>query len=162
MTISIEADYKRFCGLHSWYKHIPLSGKDFYVYQSQGDQPRNGVCPQVMDTVGMHWHFSTREPDAPSVLVRFGPFLRGIEGYDDMRDDMRDLPITRGFNIIVSDAGSDWLPWIETNYPHLAHVDWRSPSVEWKEPRAVEELYKNECARYWRHLTHNISSHMCK
>jgi hypothetical protein len=110
------------------------------------------VFPEVIDTIGMHWHFSTREPDVPSVKVRFGPFLRGIEGYDDIQG----VPITRGFNIIVSDAGSEWLPWIEANYPHLSHIDWRSPSVEWTEPSAIEELYKNECARYWRDLLPNV------
>lgn len=154
--LSLEADYKRFCGLHSWYKHIPLTGKDFYVYQAQGEQARNGVCPQVSDPIGMHWHFSTwpLDPTDPtaSYKVRFGPFLRGIEGWMD-----NNTPIVNGFHIIVSDAGTVFMEWIEKNYPHLAHLDWCSPMLRYTAHAAIKEIYQTECARYWRDLTTVLS-----
>ena len=154
IPMPIQEDYKRFCGLHSWYKHITLAGKDYYVYLAQGQQPRNGVCPEVDDPFGLHWHFSTRPPNEPveSFKVRFGPFLRGIEGY------WKDEPLVNGFHIIVYDAGTNWHPWIQEKYPHLAHIDdWRSPYIAQKYPRAVEEIYKTECAQYWEDvLAHGV------
>ena len=51
-------DFQRFQTLHSWYKHIPLEGLDFYVFQANGDQIRNGIDPQIEDISGVHWHFS--------------------------------------------------------------------------------------------------------
>jgi hypothetical protein len=151
--MTLEADFKRFCGLHSWYKHIPIHGAYFYAFLAQGEQPRNGICAEVTDTEGMHWHFSMRKPTAlTSYKVRFGPFLRGIEAYT--HDNM---PITRGFNIIVSDAGEAWAPWIKQNYPHLENINWNS-RVEWSEPHAIEELYRTEYARYWNTLSDAVEA----
>lgn len=153
MALTLEADYKRYCGLHSYYKHIPLTGRYFYAYLEVGEQPRNGISPEVSDSVGMHWWFTSGKPDPPKVSykVRFGPFLRGIE------HDWSDRVSVRGFNIIISDAGESWGTWIQEHYPHLAHIDWHArPRVEWTEPDAVREIYKKECDRYWTDLVTSI------
>jgi len=144
---TLQADYKRFCAQHSWYKHIPLEGQEFYAYQAQGEQPRNGIFPEVSDPDGMHWHFTTRRPEQPSLAVRFGPFLRGIECYS-----YDNKAVIRGFHIIVSIAGDAFQQWVAANYPHLAHIDWKSLRVHWEASAAIEDLYKTECNRYWRDL----------
>lgn len=146
---SLEADYNRFRRLHSWYKHIPLEGRDFFVSlrSVESEQARNG---------GMHWHFnySCHEEDAHddsrSFVVRFGPFLRGIECYTYDENE----PVFNGFNIIVDDAGEAFAPWIAANYPQFAHIDWASRHAQWTETKAIAEIYETECARYKKDMMH--------
>jgi hypothetical protein len=140
----MEADFHRFCKMHSWYKHIPLEGVDFYVYKDVGEQARNCIQPEINDPDGMHWYFSQRKPsDCESFCVRLGPFLRGIEGYYGGE------PIWRGFHIIVVKAGASiFSDWINIHYPHLSHIDWSQPQVEWTHISAIEDIYLTECNRY--------------
>lgn len=143
----MQEDFARFCDLHSWYKHIPLEGKDFYAYRSKGQEPRNGVCPQVEDFDGMHWHFSTWKPEnVKSYKVRFGPFLRGIECW------YNDEPVVRGLDIIIRIAGDQFTRWIAEKYPHLSHIDWTTGYLEREHSKAVTEIYQTECAKYWKDL----------
>ncbi len=91
----LREDFLRFSKLHSWYKHIPFEGTDFYVYLKKGQQIRHPIDPQVNDEEGVHWCFTT-DPlfvkdnaivtDKGEIVstvssklakVRFGPFLRG-------------------------------------------------------------------------------------
>lgn len=125
-------DFKVFKN-HSWYKHIPLAGRDYYVYLEDG-----------------HWVFSGWIPEeADYETVRFGPFLRGIEGSGEYR-------YTRGFHIVAE--CDEFQPWIEKNYPHLAHIDWSASNMYYdlrgEEPKATEEIYQKETARYWHDLVH--------
>jgi hypothetical protein len=103
-------DFLRFSTLHSWYKHNPFDGRDFYFYMKKGQQIRHPIDPQVDDkeNMNMHWFF-TKTPlfikdnkihtedneillntPVPPLLgkVRFGPFLRGdILGYNIIIED---------------------------------------------------------------------------
>lgn len=139
----LYSDFKRFQTLHSWYKHIPLDGIDFYVYQVKGEQARNGVHPQITDSEGMHWHFTYRIPNniaTPVYKVRFGPFLRGVEGSDKKH--------VWGIWIIRDIAGSAFDTWIINNYPEWKDVDWGNLDDDTSNPIVIE-LFRRESAKYW-------------
>jgi len=66
----MEADFRRFGRMHSWYKHIPLEGADYYAYQDMGEQPRLCV-DEVNDIESVHWHFDCFPPkDKPYYTPR--------------------------------------------------------------------------------------------
>jgi hypothetical protein len=131
----MEAEFYRFSTLHSWYKHIPLEGHDYYVSKKS-------------DFNDSQWHFSPYKPSGcESFCVRLGPFLRGIEGYYGGE------PLWRGFHIIVEKAGeSVFRQWIKTNYPHFSHIGWSHPHIEWTHLSVIEELYLTEWNRYLKAL----------
>lgn len=78
----IHADIKRFSQMHSWYKHLPLTGETYYPLFKVGLQPRNGVEKTPVDN-GLHVWFthdkSMVAPDTPGVT--FNRFFRGLEQY---------------------------------------------------------------------------------
>jgi hypothetical protein len=129
---TLRQDFLRFAKLHSWYKHIPLEGMDFYMYRDVGQQPRNGIHAEVDDARGLHWYFSTEKPRGiRSHKVRFGPFLRGVEGYG-----------VRGFHIIVGDAGeAEFQTWLSREYPEMAATKWSDAEVK--------QLFVAEQNKYW-------------
>ena len=139
---TLKKDFQRFQTLHSWYKHIPLEGIDFYAYQDVGEQPRNGVHPQVNDISASHWYFSTKEPtDRVSLKARFGPFLRGVEGGVGEEN-------VWGFWIIYEDAGAaKFNAWIAKKYPEWIGVDW-SNRDDTHDPQVIE-LFRRETNKYY-------------
>lgn len=147
MSETLRADFLRFAQLHSWYKHIDLSGAPFWAYQKRGEQPRNGVHPEVTDLSGMHWWFSRREPEeSPSYRFEAGPFLRGREGYEGK--------VAWGIWIIVEDAGKErFQVWIRERYPEWSEVDW---SIRDLDNPILLELYQKEQDRYYTGLLEAI------
>jgi hypothetical protein len=153
--MSLQADFLRLCHLHSWYKHIPLEGRDYYAFLQKGQQPRNCLQPQVFDAEGLHWHFSIyppEDPNIPSYKVRLGPFLRGIEycrsGY----------PRCFWFNCIYQCAGkTKFQEWIRTHYPYFSHIDWNDTQLLWEDAYIIEEICMTEWNRYWADLQAAVS-----
>ena len=139
---TLEKDFKRFQTLHSWYKHIPLEGLDFYAYYDVGEQPRNGISPEIEDISGAHWHFSDEKPKGISYLtVRFGPFLRGVEGRDG--DEY-----AWGFWVIYEMAGKEkFNEWIAKNYPEWIDRDWGDRG-KISNPLVIE-LFRQEVNKYY-------------
>lgn len=133
---TLQADFRRYQRLHSWYKHNFLPGRDFYMYMAVGERPRNSFDPSVQDISGLHWHFvpvgcadTTELKHAVGAIhtVSFGPFLRG---------DMY------GFHIILELAGDEFQPWITKHYPEWSHADWSDESL-------IHKLFEREVAKYW-------------
>lgn len=89
---SIRVDVERFSKLHSWYKHLPLTGNEFVVIFDKGEQPRHSICPEIKDKEGMHaiildlsW-LKQHYPDCKyTYTFKFNCFLRGLEKYGGYR-----------------------------------------------------------------------------
>jgi len=144
----LRQDFERFQRLHSWYKHIPLEGQDFYAFQAVGEQARNGVHPQVADLSGIHWHFSGYKPEGiESYKTRVGPFLRGVEG---MHEKM-----SWGLWIIRDLNPTGFRQLIETKYPQWVDVNWASIEHIIDNPIVIE-LFEREVADYWDELIRTI------
>jgi hypothetical protein len=145
----LRHDFLRFATLHSWYKHIPLEGLDFWAWLAEGEQARNGIQSEVEDAHGLHWHFSIGEPiGVKSYKVRFGPFLRGVERGN----------FIRGFHIIVSDARLlHFEGWLSREYPQLAEkgYDWKSISYCSNHPDNLF-LFQCEQEKYWHVLKNAV------
>ena len=135
--MSLWVDFVRFCGAHSWYKHIPIEG-EIYQFYYENDP----------GTDDMHWQFTNVPPDDPNnevFNVRLGPFVHGI-----YCNKMREEYNTCSFNIIIRRAKErgTWEDWINANYPHLAHIDLE----DHKNSRALQEIYRTECTKYWNNI----------
>lgn len=141
---TLKQDFKRFQTLHSWYKHIPLDGMDFYAYYGVGEQPRNGVNPQVEDISGAHWYFSKEKPEGILYLtVRFGPFLRGVEGHPESE-------YVSGPWVIREMAGeAKFDEWLAQNHPTCKHVKWSYRDISHPE---VLNVFRQEANRYYSDL----------
>lgn len=51
-------DAKRFSQLHSWYKHLPRTGKTFFAFLQRGEQMRYDFDRRFeRDQYTFHWHF---------------------------------------------------------------------------------------------------------
>ena len=152
---TLRNDFLRFSLLHSWYKHIPLEGYDFYVYQDVGEQPRNGVHPEINDLSGIHWHFSSfHDNKRPMCKVRFGPFLRGIYERENLGQCVVD------FGIIMDINKDSLLPWIATHYPEWTSIsfdEWERKSYDWKDPILIE-LFEREKEKYWLDLLKSVNT----
>lgn len=152
---ALRKDFLRFSRLHSWYKHIPIEGAEFYVYQDIGEQPRNSIDPEIKDQSGMHWHICRlRQPPRtlPYYKVRLGPFLQGVwESYNNEKSVF-------SFNLILRCNEDNFLPWIATHYPEwksLTMEDWQKKSYKFDDPILVE-LFTNETNKYWKDLVDAI------
>jgi hypothetical protein len=133
MTPQFEADFRRWCDLHSWYKHLPLEGMDFYLTIRKGEQPRNGIHPDVMDLSGEHLWFNERGDGYRR--VRLGPFMTSnLERY-------------HGVGIIVQRAGERFAPWLRATHPALVGLftDWCSSGGEHP---FITALYRAENQKY--------------
>ena len=135
--MSLWVDFVRFCGAHSWYKHIPIEG-EIYQFYYENDPGTND----------MHWQFTNVPPDDPNnevFNVRLGPFVHGI-----YCNKMREEYNTCSFNIIIRRAKErgTWDDWINANYPHLAHIDLEDHNNS----RALHEIYRTECTKYWNNI----------
>ena len=116
----LKKDFYRYSKAHSWYKHIPISGRTFYLYQDVGQQNTGWTHTQIDDISGIHWHFKT---EAPIYKVTFGPFLRGIEGkYSDKNYTSKGC--VQGLHIIIDCNKETFGQWIKENYPKWSEVDW--------------------------------------
>lgn len=83
---TIQSDVERFSKLHSWYKHLPLDGKEFAVIFEKGDQARNGIYPEIKDKEGLHasildlpWLKQYHPERKYTYTFKFNCFLRGLE-----------------------------------------------------------------------------------
>lgn len=129
---TLYEDFKTFQISHTWYKHIPFEGRDFYVYQE-----------------GVRWHFLLDEPSStgPVFKVRFGPFLRGLEGKWGY--------IVWGLWIIRDHAGDRFASWISNNYPEWSDVDWDTEDDN-VDSLIVIELFARESEKYWNALLYSL------
>ena len=147
---TLRDDFLRYARLHSWYKHIDLSGATFWAYQATGQQPRNGVYPEVTDLSGLHWWFSRERPQKiPCYSFRAGPFLRGREG--------RDGQVAWGVWIIIDDAGKEgFLRWIQEKHPQWSNIS----AEEWSKMELSDpillELFQSEQEHYYTELKRAI------
>ena len=135
--MTLWADYMRFCGAHSWYKHIPIEG-EIYQFYYENDP----------GTDDMHWQFTNVPPDDPNnevFKVKLGPFIHGM-----CCNKMREEYETCSFHIIIRRAKErgTWDDWINANYPHLAHIDLEDHNNS----RALHEIYRTECTKYWNNI----------
>jgi len=136
LATSLIIDYVRFRKLHSWYKHIPLHGRDFYVYEKpEGD---------------WHWYFDWEKPDHDDCFkMRVGPFLRGTYIF-------LDSPMTTNLDIIMRKAGDSFAPWLAEHYPHLTKLDWSDTWPRREDDNGMSqgiiEIYRVECGKYARRL----------
>ena len=138
---TLEKDFKRFQTLHSWYKHIPLEGLDFYAYYDVGEQPRNGISPQVEDMSGAHWHFSDEKPKGHiSLQVRFGPFLRGIEGRDG------DEYVSGPWVIRELAGDAKFEEWLAKTHPDCKHTKWSYRDISHPD---VLRVFRIEVNKYY-------------
>lgn len=139
MFADFEADFHRWCDLHSWYKHLPLEGSDFTLLIQQGEQPRNGVHSGVTDTSSNHLWFVHADKDNPSPHVRLGPFMT--------------TQVTRphGFSIILQRAGGTFDRWLSTNHPDLMDLftEWSLTGRTTREHPFITALYRAENQKYW-------------
>jgi hypothetical protein len=138
-------DFQRFQTLHSWYKHIPLEGLDFYVFQAKDDQILNGIDTHVDDMSGVHWHFSIEKPEQLELAntVRFGPFLRGIEGNGQGSE------YVSGCWVIRELAGESFDAWLLANYPQYKDSSWTFRDMS---NPTILDIYRCEVAKYWEAL----------
>jgi len=154
---TLRADFLRFSRLHSWYKHLPIGGIEFFAFQAIGQQPRNGFHPDIKDSSGIHWHFSYSEPDVPFCKVRFGPFLQGVHVYDFESTCKR---IAYAFDLIMKCNETTFIPWIAEHHPQWAHLsweDWNKKSYDFEDPIVVE-LYEKETEKYWNALVKAVGA----
>ena len=152
----LRKDFLRFSRLHSWYKHIPIEGDEFYVYQDKGEQPRNGVNADVTDETGLHWHICRhRSPPQtlPYTKVRFGPFLQGV--YTNQYDGTKSV---YSLDLILRRNEEGFLQWIAKHYPEWAHLtkeEWIIKSHTFDDPIVVE-LFEKETDKYWKDLVQAV------
>jgi len=125
----LRKDFEQFQTLHSWYKHIPLEGLDFFVFQ-------------VADEMGAHWYFSIDKPECIDTVytVRFGPFLRGVEGNGCGSE------YVSGAWAICELAGDKFDIWMKTHYPDFEHVKWTYKDMN---NPIVISVFRAEIAKYW-------------
>ena len=155
---TLKNDFIRFAQLHSWYKHLPLEGVDYYVSLKKGEQVRYDFAPQVKDYEGLHWHFFIKnenenenkceeeeEEDKENIYgpIRLGPFLQGIN-YNDREPYC-------SFQIIFSCNKNGFLDWIESNYPEYKHITFDEWSKKFNDD-IILELTKKETDKYWVNL----------
>ena len=160
---TLRADFLRYSLQHSWYKHIPIGGDDFYVYQDIGEQARNGFSPDIKDISGFHWHFFRYDKpkhidsNTPIYKVRFGPFLQGVHlnPYGDkIRKDAFSL------NLIMRCNEETFLPWIAENYPEMVR-SWREWEFMSSSHPTVIRLFEKEQEKYWINLLDAIRNNNC-
>ncbi len=117
---------------------------DFYAYYGVGEQPRNGISPQVEDMSGAHWHFSDEEPkDHTSLKIRFGPFLRGVEGSGTEE-------YVSGPWVIRELAGeAKFEEWLAKNHPECKHTKWSYRDISHPD---VLKVFRIQANRYYSDL----------
>lgn len=55
MKRCIIDDITRFFRLHMWFRYLPLDGKEYLLFPWKGQQPKNAVEHDTLDTQGIHW-----------------------------------------------------------------------------------------------------------
>lgn len=159
----LKKDFYRYSKAHSWYKHLPLSGRDFYVFQTVGEQNIGWSHIPVDDLSGIHWHFKSEIPShikTPIYKVTFGPFLRGIEGkYSDANYTSKGC--AHGLNIIIDCNKELFGGWIKENYPKWSGINWSNliHDVEYEVVKEIEyELFETEYEKYWNDLRTTVTT----
>lgn len=150
----LRKDFIRFSTLHSWYKHIRVKGRDFYVYQDIGEQERNHIDTRVKDLSGIHWHFSDTPPNNKVFSkVVFGPFLGGIVEASEGKKSIFT------FHIILSCNEDTFMPWIADKYPEWSSIsfkEWEGKRRRFDTDPILLELFENEINKYWLNLVEAV------
>lgn len=141
----IKEDFERFSHLHSYYKHCPPTGTKMHLFLRKGQQPRNGVDPEVEDGEGFHWWFITSDFVKENNLLEdyyiyINCFTRGIEShYEGGRP--------YGWHIIEH-KWKDLRLYLEDNYPEEMVTDAYKEYEEfpcWSHPiPAVTHIFETE------------------
>lgn len=124
---TVVEDLTRFAQMHSWYKHLSAEGDDFIPVIIKGQEPRNGIHPDIKDADGLHIHFYDDTSEVlkyhPSahilpVKVKFNCFWRGVEKYKPSysAEVIRDVR-TAGMNREPVCSAIQKL--IKERYPHI-------------------------------------------
>lgn len=143
---------------HSWYKHLPLRGRDFVLTLCKGEQFffRSLPTPDADHFEGPHWHF---HPDTdyrvlPPLEVPRVPlncFLRGV--FPPSPDDI-ELGINARRDFLGDAIFSSFLPtpdfqeWLQDMHPDLHQ---RFASADWRR-RALDEAMADLVDREWRRM----------
>jgi hypothetical protein len=149
-----HADYQRWLDLHSWYKHISLSGETFVMCRGIGEQSRNGYSI-VSDSSGAHLHFFSQQYfernkhdlgddiDAKSYASFVtGPFMTQTKKNP------------HGFSIIYEKATpTGFEKWLETNHPSLQPLydNWIEADGPYRH-EFTNALYKAENEIYYKNF----------
>jgi hypothetical protein len=149
---TLRADFLRYSKQHSWYKHIPITGDDFNVYQASGP-----------DDAGLHWHFyrfnkpQDIDSNTPIYTVRFGPFLQGVH---TIQCGGKLIKNAYSLNLIMSCNEETFLPWIAENYPDMIRT-WDDWSRMNSENPTVVKLFEKEQEKYWVNLLTVVRNNEC-
>src|ERR1700722_13557297 len=150
MEPNIEEDFERFSKQHSWYKHLPtITTESFYIVPRKGQQPRNGIHPDVNDTEGWHWRFYTKhsiektpiDPKLKELVLTYpvecNAFLRGVETKYDGKPHITNTPCH-----LKSDATIEWM---NTRHPDLIKLTREDLSMWFKKDSPdFFELFRRE------------------
>ena len=151
---TLKQDFIRFADLHSWYKHLPLEGRDYYASLRKGEQMRYPFEPRVKDYEGQHWHFYLKRENTNYTEygpIRLGPFLKAI-----VQDEF--VIYRSPFHLIVSSNKNTFLSWIEQNYPEYKTFtleDWDRKKFIDLDPDILD-IQKKETDKYWVNLFNAI------
>jgi hypothetical protein len=144
----LKEDFERFSHLHSWYKHLPLDGTNYYVFLHNSYQKRNIIDPQPpKNPNGPHWIFVDNLEYAKSLKinkvykVNFGPFLRGNENKNCTQN-------YHGFHIIKN-YNSNFNEWLNKNYPQCGNIN---------DEKVIAHIFESEYKKYEDSLFHEITS----
>lgn len=102
---TVYSDLIRFSNLHSWYKHHPVNGVDYYPMFQNGTTPRSRSDP-IEDQNSLHVWFTLRQQSDYSP-IRFNLFLNGVD--------------EQGHAIMMM-GGTIWesqKPWLLANHPDI-------------------------------------------
>jgi NOL1/NOP2/fmu family ribosome biogenesis protein len=117
-----HADYNRWLDMHSWYKHISLSGETFVMCRGTGEQQRNGIYIHVTDISGVHLHFFVKHifERYRDKLARENIDTRNCASFVSGPFMTQNTKTPHGFHIIYEKATPvGFEKWLETTHPSL-------------------------------------------
>jgi hypothetical protein len=134
MVDQLQKDFNRFATLHTYYKHLPIYGKQFYFYKSKGEQSRLS-WDNPIDTDNYHWHFSTSAENVEGCIykVKFGPFLGGT--------------FLANHDLLVN-LNPEIHQWIKEFYPEYTNSDYINDNNNY----VVLDIYDKENNKYWEEI----------
>lgn len=151
----LKRDFKRFQGLHSWYKHLPLAGTPFYTFLDVGEQHRNGIHSEVSDSVNRHWHFIEAEYRASADRGPFrkfygpfnlGAFLRGVEGSAEA-PYLQNIPSEMQRGVGHGEVHEKFRVWLTEKHPDLDPAKFAGGFS--RDMPEIYELFRREETKYW-------------
>jgi hypothetical protein len=161
----IRRDLLRYSTLRAWYRYLSYEGTSYLLFPWKGEQPKNPIDTEVVDTGGMHWwvwdaSFIDEIPIdgmGKDIIMRhpvvFNCFLRGLEG--DVNS-----PVLRGWNTIkinnpnmpkkIRNAKSDF------DFARLHHNEQINTAV--RTAMEIYELMSKECPHWIDKLSETSSA----